>query len=120
MADFFLSEKFASVIDIQCVSRLKEERASNDLKTRYQTARTIKGTKKQGCGVGVESGVRVGWSRPFWLESESELELVKFGLLRLRPGVAGQHPAADDDYGRTVMHPPENIERREEKENSSG
>ena len=44
---------------------------------------------EQGCGVGVEPGVRVGGSRSFWLESESELESVKFGRLRLWPGVAG-------------------------------
>ena len=43
----------------------------------------------QGCGVRVETGVGVGRSRLFWPESESELESVKFGRLRLRPGVAG-------------------------------
>ena len=42
----------------------------------------------QGCGVGVEIRVRVGWSRPFCLESKSELESVKFCRLRLRPGVS--------------------------------
>ena len=45
--------------------------------------------------------------------------MVKFGRLRLRPGVAGYRPAADYDIGRTVMHvmyPPENVERQEEKE----
>ena len=71
----------------------------------------------QGCGVGVESRVGVGRSRTFWLESE--LELVNFGRLQLRSWVAGKHRAADDGYGRTVMHPPENIEWREEKESGS-
>ena len=32
----------------------------------------------QGCGVGVEAGVEVGRNRSFCLESESELESVKF------------------------------------------
>ena len=32
----------------------------------------------QGCRVRVEAGVRVSFSQLFWLESESELELVKF------------------------------------------
>ena len=41
----------------------------------------------QFCGVGVETGVGVGRNRPFWLESESELESVKLNRLRLRPGV---------------------------------
>ena len=41
---------------------------------------------RQGCGVVVNTGVGVGRSRSFWLESE--LESVKFGRLRLRPGVA--------------------------------
>ena len=45
---------------------------------------------KQGCGVGVETGVGVGRWRPLWLESGSELESVKFGRLRLRLGVAGR------------------------------
>ena len=36
----------------------------------------------QGCGVGIEAGVGVGRSRPFWLESESELEPVKFAQLQ--------------------------------------
>ena len=73
----------------------------------------------QGGGVRVETGVGVGWSRPFWLELESEPELVKFVLLQVRPGVAGGHPAADDDSGRTLTHPPENIERQEEKGSGS-
>ena len=42
--------------------------------------------REQGCGVRVETRVGVGRSGPFWLELESELESVKFGLLR--PGVA--------------------------------
>ena len=42
----FLSEKFVSVIDIKFVSRLEVEKASKDLQTRYETALTIKGTKK--------------------------------------------------------------------------
>ena len=45
MADF-LSEKFASAIDIKYVSRLEVEEASNDLKTRYEAARAIRGTRK--------------------------------------------------------------------------
>ena len=73
----------------------------------------------QGCGVGVETGVGVGRSRLFLPESESELESVKFGRLRLRPGVAGYHSSTDDEFGGTVSHPPEIIERQEEKENSS-
>ena len=74
---------------------------------------------KQGCGVGVETGVAVSRSRPFWPESESELELLKFGRLRLRPGFAVYHPSTDDNFGRTVIHPYENTERQEEKESSS-
>ena len=50
-------------------------------------------TPNQGCGVGVDTGVGVGRSRLFWPESESELESVKFGRLRLQPGVA-----TDDDF----------------------
>ena len=73
----------------------------------------------QGRGVGVEAGVGIGRSRLFWLESESELESVKFGRLRLRPGVAGWHSAADDDFVRMAMHTPENIERWGEKESGS-
>ena len=70
----------------------------------------------QGCGVGVEAGVGVGRSRPFCLESESELESVKFCRLRLRPGVAGYDPSTGNDFGRTVMIRLENIERQEEKD----
>ena len=44
----------------------------------------------------------------------SELESIKFGRLRLRPGVAVYHPSTDDDFGRTAIHPYENIERQEE------
>ena len=73
----------------------------------------------QGCRAGVETGVGVGRSRPFWLGSELELESVKFGRLRLRPRVADKHPATDDDFGRTVKHAPENIERQEENESGS-
>ena len=46
----------------------------------------------QGFGVGVETGVGVGQSRPFCLELESELESVEFCRLRLRPGVTGFKP----------------------------
>ena len=74
---------------------------------------------QQGCGVGVETGVGVGRSRPFWPESESELESVKFYRLRLRPGVAGYHPSTDDNFGRMDIYPSENIERHEEKESGS-
>ena len=69
----------------------------------------------QGCGIGVETGVGVGRSRPFLLESESELESVNSG--RLRPGVADKHPPTEYDFGRTIMHPPENIKGRK-KDNS--
>ena len=53
------------------------------------------------------------------MESESELESVKFCRLRLRHGVAGYQPSTDNDFGRTVMHRPENIERQKEAENGS-
>ena len=33
--------------------------------------------------------------------------------------VAVYHPSTDDDFGRTVVHPYENIERQEEKESGS-
>ena len=78
-----------------------------------------RGGQGQGCGVGVEIGVGVGRSRPFWPEFESELESVKFGRLRLLRGVASYHPSIDDDFGRTAIHPSENIGRLEGKENSS-
>ena len=61
-----------------------------------------------------QAGVGVGRSRPFCLESESELESVKFSRLRLRPGVAAYLPSKDNDFRRAVMHRPENIERQEE------
>ena len=67
--------------------------------------------------MGVETGVGVGRSRPFWPQSERELKSVKFG--RLWPGVAGYHPAAYNDFVRTIVHPPENIEKREVKESGS-
>ena len=51
--------------------------------------------------------------------SESELEWVKFGRLRLRPGVDDCHPPTNNDFGLTVIHPSENIERQEEKDNGS-
>ena len=41
--------------------------------------------QSQCCGVGVETGVGVCRSRPVWLESEWELESVKFGRLRSGP-----------------------------------
>ena len=69
------------------------------------------GIRKQGCGVGVEAAVGLVRSRPFFLESESELEPVKFCRLRLRSGVAGYQPLTDNDSGRTVIHRPENIDR---------
>ena len=47
------------------------------------------GCDMQGCGIGVEPGVGVGWSRLLRPELESELESSKFGQLRLRSGVAG-------------------------------
>ena len=67
----------------------------------------------QGCGVGVETGVGVGRSRPFW--SESEMESVKFCRLQLRLVVAGYHPSTDDNFDQTVMHHMENIEREGKK-----
>ena len=69
-------------------------------------------THDQGGGAGIETGVRVCRSRLFWLELESELESVKFGLPRLRPGVADWHPATEYDFGWTIMRSPENIEKR--------
>ena len=41
---------------------------------------------------------------------------MKFCRLRLRPGVAGCQPSIDNAFGRPVIHRPENVERREEKE----
>ena len=41
--------------------------------SKYNDMYRVWDTSKQGCGVGVEAGVGVGWSRPFCLESESEL-----------------------------------------------
>ena len=73
----------------------------------------------QGRGARVEAGVGVDRSRPFCLECESELESVKFCRLRLQPGVVGYQPSTYNDFGRTVMHRPENIERQEEKENGN-
>ena len=73
----------------------------------------------QGCGVGVETGVGVDRSQPFWLESESELESEKNCRLRLRPGVAGYHPSGDGYFGRAVMYRLENIGRLEENESGS-
>ena len=73
----------------------------------------------QGCGVGVEAGVGIGRSRPFRLESESELESVKFCRLLLRPGLAGYDPSTGNDFGQMVIIRIrlENIERQEEKDN---
>ena len=73
----------------------------------------------RGSGVAVEDGVGVGRSRPFCLESELELESIKFCRLRLRHGVAGYQPSTDNDFGRTVMHLPENFERQEENQSSN-
>ena len=61
------------------------------------------GTIHQGCRVGVKTGVGVGRSRPLCLESESELQSVKFCRLRLQPGVAGYQPLTDDDFGPAVI-----------------
>ena len=41
-------------------------------------------------------------SRPFWPESEPELESVKFCKLRLRPGVVGCYLSTDDNFGRAT------------------
>ena len=71
----------------------------------------------QGCGAGVKTGVGLGGSRPFWPQSELELESVKSG--RLRPGVVGYHPSTDDTSGRMVSHSYETIEIQEEKESGS-
>ena len=71
--------------------------------------------QSQGCGVGVETGVGVCRSRPFCLESEWELESVKLGRLRLRSGVADLHLAAEDDFGRTVTHPPKPLINRKKR-----
>ena len=45
--------------------------------------------------------------------------MVKLCRLRLRPGVATYHPSTDDDFGRTVMHRLENVERQEHNESVS-
>ena len=37
----------------------------------------------------------------------------------MRPGVAGNRPSTDMDFGQTVMHCPENIERQKEKDRGS-
>ena len=76
-------------------------------------------TSTQGCRVGVEAGVGVDRSPPFFPESESELESVKFCRLRLRPGVAGYQPSTDNDFGGMAMYRSENFERQEEKESGS-
>ena len=52
----------------------------------------FQGRQDQGCGVVVDAGVGVGRSRPFSLESELELESVKFRPLRLRLGVEYYRP----------------------------
>ena len=41
------------------------------------TTGEVRAHDKQGCGVGVETGVAVGRSRPFCLESESEFSGVE-------------------------------------------
>ena len=56
----------------------------------------------QGCGVGAEAGDRVGRSRPFYLESESELDSVKFYRLRLRPGAAGCELSTGSDFSERL------------------
>ena len=61
---------------------------------------SISSRAADGGGVGVDNGVGVGWSRPFWPESELELESGKFCRLRLQPGVAGYHHSTEDDFGR--------------------
>ena len=68
-----------------------------------------------GCGVGVVAGVGVGRSRPSCLESELELESVKFSRLRLWLEVAGYDygTSTDNDF---VVRRPENIEGQEERE----
>ena len=68
----------------------------------------------KGCGVGVETGFEVGPGRPFLLESTSELDSVKLCKLRLRSGVADYVLSANDNCGRMVICPIENIEIREE------
>ena len=60
----------------------------------------------------------VGRSRPFCLESVSEMDSVKFCLLRFWAGVAECQLSTENDYGLTVMHRLKNIERQEE--NASG
>ena len=69
----------------------------------------------QGCGVGVEAGVGVARSRPFCLESESELESVKLCRLRLRPGVAGYQTSADNDFGRMFIFGPKALKDRKKR-----
>ena len=65
----------------------------------------------------VDTGVGVGRSRLFWVESESKL--VKFCRLRLRSGVAGCLQSTDYDFGRMATHSPQKCVLRLE-ENDSG
>ena len=39
--------------------------------------------------------------------------------LGLRPGIAGYQPSTDNDFGRTAIYRPENIEGQKEKESGS-
>ena len=57
------------------------------MKSQKATGNEFDDAQEQGCEVRVDTGVGLGRSRPFCMESELELESVKFGRLRLRPGV---------------------------------
>ena len=70
----------------------------------------IRGGGDQGSGVGVETGVGVGQSQPFWLESD-----------RLWPTPTPAQsrrltPSDRIDFGWTILHTPEKIEWAKEKE----
>ena len=61
-----------------------------------------------GCGVGVEAGVGVGRSRPFWSESESELVSGKFRCA-LGSAVVDYILSMYDNFDRRIIHSPEHI-----------
>ena len=75
-------------------------------------------TQNQGSRVGVKTGVGVSRIRSFW----PVLARVGIGAgvstIWSTP-TAGEHPAADNEFELTVMHPPENIEKQEETESAS-
>ena len=74
-------------------------------------------TNNQGCGVGVDIGVRVGRSRPF--RPESELESVKFCRRRLRTRAAECVLSIDDNLGRTVIEITKTLKCMKKKSSST-